>query len=412
MDTTARRTILLYAISALFGIIGGLLTILTIAMLDSLISLIWEKGIGISTNNPSHTLASLLVLIIFGLGIGLFSKKFGPAKGSIETVVVQSLESGSINWKSAYKNVFISLISIGSGASLGPEAPSAMLTAGTASLLSEKAKLRADTTKALNLSAVSGMLGTILSSPFVASAMFIESAKVHIGQLRLTISYSLIAGSFGMATFFFLYGKLYAMNFGIPAYSGPNMEDLLKAFGFGLIGALFAVIVGVFMLRIEPLFKKLDTKLVVRGLVGATFVGIIAFFLPLTMFSGQHTMPTLVNEAGTASIVFLLLLAVGKILSTTVLIRSGFFGGPIFPALFSGAALGIALNGLFNAPLAVAIAATAAGIITVSLRQPLTSAFIVIAITGTSTIAPVALAVCAGLVVVSLIEQKQAKTTA
>ena len=403
-----KRTLKLYFLSAVFGIIGGLITISTIFVLDFIINTIWGDIVGIDVDNPSRTYASIIAIVIFGLVIGLFSKRFGVAKGSIETVIDDALEKGEVNPKVAFKNVVIALLSIGSGASLGPEAPSAMIASGATSLAAKGVGASKETERTMNLSSISGMLGSLLSSPFVATSMFVESAKDHISKLRDVISYSFIAGSFGMATFFLLFGKLYAFNFGVPAYSGPTEIDLVKAFVFGLVGAIFAVIIGLVLRALEPFFKKLDSRLVVRSLVGAAVAGVIAFALPLTMFSGQHTMSTLIDNAATTSIALLLLLAVGKMFATTVLLRTGFFGGPIFPAIFAGAALGIALNGLLDAPIVVALAGTIAGIITVSIRQPLAAAFLVVAITGASTVAPVALGVSAAIIIVNIIERKQA----
>lgn len=407
VSQSPRRTLKLYIISAVFGIVGGLLTIGTIVLLDFIINTIWGTIVGINVDDPSRTYASIVAILLFGLAIGLFSKHFGAAKGSIETVIDDALEKGTINSKAALKNVGIALLSIGSGASLGPEAPSAMIAGGTTSYVAKKAGVDKETERTMNLSSVAGMLGALLSSPFVATAMFIESSKERIAQLRDVVSYSFIAGSFGMATFFMVFGKLYAFNFGVPVFSGPTEIDLLKAFVFGLGGAIFTVIIGLVMRMLEPLFKKLDKKLVIRALVGASIAGVIAFALPLTMFSGQHTMATLVSNAATTSIIILLCLAAGKLLATVVLLRTGFFGGPIFPAVFAGAALGIALNGFLHASITLALAGTIAGIITISIRQPLAAAFLTVAITGASTIAPVAIGVSAALIIMAIIEKRQ-----
>ncbi len=405
-STTPKKTFSRYILSALFGIIGGLLTIGTIAVLDEIIKVIWEQGFGMDINDPQRGVVSLAMLLIVGLIIGLLSMKFGPAKGNIESVVEDSLENGKIDWRNARKNVMFGLLSIGSGASLGPEAPAAMISGGTASFIAEKAKVETETSRAINVAAVSGMLGALLSSPFVGIAMIIESSKQHVKNLSNVIGYSLIAGSFGIATFFVLFNKLYSFNFGIPAYVGPTTADLAKAFLFGIIGALFAVIVGIIMKLIEPSMQKLDTKLVLKSIVGATVAGLIAVALPLTMFSGQHTMSQLLAEAATTGFVMLFLLALGKLLATAVLLRTGFFGGPIFPAIFAGAALGLAFSKFIDAPVALAIASTIAGMITVMHRQPLTAALITIAIVGTSCVAPVSLAVAAGLLVLSIISKR------
>jgi H+/Cl- antiporter ClcA len=124
------------------------------------------------------------------------------------------------------------------------------------------------------------------------------------------------------------------------------------------------------------------------------------------MFSGQHTMTTLIAEASTFSAGLLLIIAFAKLFATTTLIRTGFFGGPIFPALFAGAALGLAFNTIFHSPEAVAISATIAGIMTISLRRPLSAALITIAIAGAGDATIVALAVSAGLIVLTLVERR------
>lgn len=394
-------------LSAVFGIIGGLLTIAVISVLDTILAFIWTNGFGYNLDSPKRGLTQLVVLLITGLLVGFLAKKYGPSKGNIESVISDSLEQGKTDWKLAFKNVGIGILSIGSGASLGPEAPAAMLSGGLASFLAQKFRMRKETSSVINISAISGMLGSLLSSPFVATAMFVEFSKSEISRLRSLISYTFVAGSFGIATFFVLFHKLFASNFGIPTLSGgPTINDLLMAFVFGIFGSMFTIVVGLVMRRLEPLFVHLDKKLVLRSVIGATVAGIIAFIFPITMFSGQHTMTTLISQAATYSALVLFLIALFKLIATTTLIRTGFFGGPIFPAFFAGSALGLALNTFFHSPVAVAVSATIAGIMTISLKKPLSAALITIAIAGTGDATAIALAVSAGLIVLFLVEQR------
>lgn len=157
--------------------------------------------------------------------------------------------------------------------------------------------------------------------------------------------------------------------------------------------------------------KKLDNKLIARSVVGAVIAGLIAVAFPITMFSGQHTLWTVLSDAGTYSFVAFVLIALGKLIATSTLIRTGFFGGPIFPAIFSGATLGLAMNTVFDVPMAVAVSATIAGIMVVSLRKPLSAAILTVAITGTENATLVAMAVSAGLIVLLLLDQRSTKST-
>jgi len=394
-------------LSAIFGVVGGLFAIAVIGGLDFILTHIWSNWLGYNLNDPKRGIVQLVVLLIVGLIIGLLAKRYGPNVGNIESVISDSLEHGKINWKMAFKNVGIGILSISSGASLGPEAPAAMISGGVASVTAEKLKLNKENSQIINISAVSGMLGALLSSPFVATSMFMEFSKQKINELRSIVSYTFVAGSFGIATFFILFNKLFASSFGIPKLAGgPTIYDLLMAFVFGIIGAIFAVLVGLVMRRLEPFFKKLDKKLILRSVVGAAVAGIIAVIFPITMFSGQHTMATIITQAASYSALVLFLTALTKLFATATLIRTGFFGGPIFPTFFSGAALGLAVNTFFHSPVAVAVSATIAGIMIISLQKPLSAALITTAIAGVADATVIALAVSAGLVVLVAVERR------
>ena len=77
----------------------------------------------------------------------------------------------------------------------------------------------------------------------------------------------------------------------------------------------------------------------------------------LVLFSGEHELQVVIDRAGTESVGTLLLLAAGKVVATSVCMATGFRGGRIFPAVFVGGTLGVAVNVLFpSMPLALTIA--------------------------------------------------------
>jgi hypothetical protein len=90
------------------------------------------------------------------------------------------------------------------------------------------------------------------------------------------------------------------------------------------------------------------------------------------LFSGQAAMgPLLQNSAG-YSVGALLMLLVCKGLAYGVSLAS-FRGGPIFPAMFLGAAGGVALSHLPGLPLVAGVAMGIGAMCVVMLRLPLTS---------------------------------------
>jgi H+/Cl- antiporter ClcA len=99
------------------------------------------------------------------------------------------------------------------------------------------------------------------------------------------------------------------------------------------------------------------------------------------LFSGQDALPELVADASEYSVGVLLLLSACKIL-VYGLSLSAFRGGPVFPAMFVGAVLGIAVAGLPGMSLAPAIATGIGAMCTAMLRLPLTSTLLATLLLG------------------------------
>ena len=90
------------------------------------------------------------------------------------------------------------------------------------------------------------------------------------------------------------------------------------------------------------------------------------------LFSGQNALDPLITHAASYSVGALLLLLVCKALAYGVSLSS-FRGGPIFPAMFIGAAGGIALSHLPGLPLIAGVAMGMGAMSVVMLTLPLTS---------------------------------------
>jgi hypothetical protein len=90
------------------------------------------------------------------------------------------------------------------------------------------------------------------------------------------------------------------------------------------------------------------------------------------LFSGQSALGPLITNSATYSVGALLLLLVCKSLAYGVSLSS-FRGGPVFPALFIGAAGGMALSHLPGLPLVAGVAMGIGAMSTVMLNLPLTS---------------------------------------
>jgi hypothetical protein len=96
----------------------------------------------------------------------------------------------------------------------------------------------------------------------------------------------------------------------------------------------------------------------------------------LVLFSGQSALNPVVADAGTLSVGTLIVLLLCKGLAWGVSLGS-FRGGPTFPAMFLGAAGGIAASHLPGLPSSVAIPVAMGAMIAAFLRLPLSAIVIV-----------------------------------
>ncbi|MET0915862.1 MAG: chloride channel protein, partial [Jiangellaceae bacterium] len=123
------------------------------------------------------------------------------------------------------------------------------------------------------------------------------------------------------------------------------------------------------------------------------------------LFSGQDDLPELVEQAASYSTGVLILLALCKTLAYGLSL-SAFRGGPVFPAMFIGAVLGIAASGLPGMSLAPAIGMGIGAMCSAMLRLPLTStllATLLLGADGVSVTPQVVVAVVAAFLVTTML---------
>ncbi len=92
----------------------------------------------------------------------------------------------------------------------------------------------------------------------------------------------------------------------------------------------------------------------------------------LVLFSGENSLAPLIQDADSFTVGALVALVVCKGLAYSFSL-SGFRGGPIFPAMFIGAAGGIALSHLPGLPMIAGVAMGIGAVAVTILRLPMTS---------------------------------------
>jgi H+/Cl- antiporter ClcA len=148
------------------------------------------------------------------------------------------------------------------------------------------------------------------------------------------------------------------------------------------------------------------------GLTATTYQLLSGRSFTQVLFSGQDALPQLVAHATDYSLGVLLMLAVAKCF-VYGLSLSAFRGGPVFPAMFIGAVIGIAAAGLPGMNMAAGIAMGIGALATAMLRLPLTSALlatVLLGADGVATTPEVVVAVAVAFVGTNLLPDPAART--
>jgi H+/Cl- antiporter ClcA len=280
--------------------------------------------------------------------------------------------------------VLAALATLSLGAVLGPEAPLIALGGGLASwwlrLIRRDAPAQASTVVAT--SGTFASISTLFGSPLLAAFLLMEVAGVAGATQTLVLLPGLLAAGVGALIIVGLgtWSGLgtYSLKIpNLPPFARPNVAE----FGWAVVIGLAAPVLGVAIRRLA-LFLRPHVE--ARIVPATTAAGLVVAGLAVTyaeatgrnfsevLFSGETAISPLVNHASGYTIGALLLLLACKGIGYGVSL-SAFRGGPVFPALFLGAAGGILMSHLPGLPLVPGVAMGIGAMSAVMLQMPLTS---------------------------------------
>ena len=189
---------------------------------------------------------------------------------------------------------------------------------------------------------------------------------------------------------------------GLPSFGTPT----LAMFGWAIVFGLVAPIVGrgIQLLAVAVRSRVEPRMVLLMPLLGLLIGGLAIGFAEATdhdasdvLFSGQTALVTLLDDPAGWSVAALLLLVLCKSLAYALSLSS-FRGGPVFPALFIGAAGGMAAAGLPGLELVPAAAMGIGAMCTVMLSMPLTSTLLATLLLGSDGLAVMPLVIVAVVV--------------
>ena len=234
-------------------------------------------------------------------------------------------------------------------------------------------------------------ISTLLGSPLLGAFLIMEAAGIAGATLSLVALPGLLASGIGALVFLGLdawtgLGTFSLALTTVPPGVDPTVATLLWAVPVGLLGALLGWAVRWVGLTVRPLVHRNRVPVTVGlgaliGLTAMAYQLITGKGFTEVLFSGQDALPNLVANAADYSVATLVVLGLCKMLAYGLSL-SAFRGGPVFPAMFVGAVLGIAMSGLPGMSLAPAIGMGIGAMCCAMLRLPLTSVLLATLLLG------------------------------
>ena len=240
-----------------------------------------------------------------------------------------------------------SAITLTTGGSGGREGPIAQIGAGFGSFLATKLKL-SDRERRIMLAAGMGAgVGSIFRAPlagalFAAEVLYrdpdIEGEVLLPAGLASVVAYCIFCLAFGWGS---LFQSPVNFIFRDPAELLPYTVLALVVAGAGWM--YVKIFYGV-----THFFRRLSLPNHIKPAIGGLCTGAIGFFLPQTLAFGYGYVQWAISGDARATVGFLLLLAFGKIFTTSFSIGSGGSGGVFGPSVVIGGALGGAIGLVFH----------------------------------------------------------------
>jgi CIC family chloride channel protein len=346
-----------------------------------------------------------------GILVGLLAQSLiGNEKLHGTAGVMQSvaLAGGRLRYQKAPVKTAAAILSIGMGASVGPEDPSVQIGANFGSMLGQWFRMSDERIRMLVAAGAASAIAAAFNAPIagVFFALELILGEISGNSLGLILVAAVTSALFTQA----VSGSSPA--FQVPAYTFRSGWELPFYLVLGLIAGPVSALYIRAIYKIQDLYQHWDVpKWVMTGSAGL-LLGITGIFLPQVLGVGYETIGEVLNKTD-LTLWLLLALLIAKIVLTPVSLGGGFVGGVFAPALFIGATLGGAFGllaaalfpGLGLTPAAFAMVGMAA-VLAGSVHAPLTAVILLFEMTNDyRIILPLMFAVAVSLLISQRIQK-------
>ena len=369
-------------LSVFIGIFSGLAVVCFRLAID------WTHLALLGPMPQNHSWRLFVVPSVAGLLVAALVLHVFPAirgSGVNQTKSALYIFNGFIPFRTAIGKFICCAIAIGSGQSLGPEDPSLQIGASIASALGRQLEMSREKLRLMAPVGAAAGLAAAFNAPISAVLFVIEEV---IGRWSAGILGSVVLAAVASVVVVRSFLGSEPL-FRIPVTTFNRPSELIAYVVLGVAGGMASVAFAKSIAYLRPRLKAMPrwTQYLQPAIAGL-LVGLIGFLgAPQVMGAGYDFMDQAMH--GQYAWKFLAILALLKIVATTLSFVSGTPGGMFAPALFVGAMLGGAAGGIERMFLPHLVSSTGTyalvgmGVLFAGfLRAPMTSVFMVLEVSG------------------------------
>ncbi|MEQ8673148.1 MAG: chloride channel protein [Aggregatilineales bacterium] len=339
-------------------IIGGLGIVVSLALAGAIVGLVVHRWIGTERH---HGVAGIMEAVAFA--------------------------GGHLPYRLMPFKAISAALSLGAGASVGPEDPSVQIGANIGSFFGQRLHLTEDRVRMLvaagSASAIAAAFEAPIAGVFFALEVVLNGA-MSTSSVGVIVLSAVVSSAFTQA----VQGTPELLRL---TYSLGNPAEILL---FVPLGFLLAPI-GIIFIRVvfwqhDVWHHKVNLPLPLKTALAGAIVGVIGIFFPEALGGVRDFMNEVLSGESQVVIIMFLILGAVKIIATGISMAGGFVGGIFAPSLFVGtmfgAAYGFGLEGILGDGLTtdphVFAVAGMAGMMAGVVRSPITAIMLVFEITN------------------------------
>ena len=333
----AREEYLFLLLSIFIGVASGLLVV------SFRMAIEWLSVLLLGSSPQPHQVRLVIVPALAGLVIAVLTRYLFPnvrGSGINQTKAALYINNGYISFRTVIGKFLLSALAIGSGHSLGPEDPSLQIGAGVASLISRRFGMSKEKLRIFAPIGAAAGLAAAFNAPISAILFVIEEV---IGQWSAAVLGSIVLAAVSSVVVARSFWGAEPM-FRIPAVTLRDSRELLAYAVLGVVGGFASLLFAKSLSWLRPrLRSRSQLSQMFQPAIAGLLVGGIGYFgLTQVMGAGYEA----IDQAMHAQFAWrlLLVLALFKIIATTLSFSSGTPGGMFAPTLFIGAMLGAAVG--------------------------------------------------------------------